>query len=102
MGRRGRGANGENEERVKREGEEEEEEEGESKTNKRIKAEKIVLKDLKLSFCQYAFAPAKRGLVAVSFRCPANSSSAKLHKVGVCCPLYDERRVKGVVGHFRK
>lgn len=69
MERQERGANErENEGRVKRE------EEGESKTNKRIKAGKIVLKGLKMSFCQYAFTPAERGLVAVSFRCPARSS----------------------------
>lgn len=73
----------ENERRVKRE------EEGESKTNKRIRGRKIVLKDLKLSFCQYALSSAKRGLEAVSSLCPASSGTAELHKVGVCCPLYD-------------
>ena len=37
----------------------EEEEEGESKTNKRIRGGKIVLKDLKLSFRQYALPAVK-------------------------------------------
>lgn len=45
---------------------EDEEEEGESKTNKRIRGGKIVLKDLKLSFRQYAL-PAVKTRIGSSF-----------------------------------
>lgn len=42
------------------------EDEGETKTNKRIRGVKIVLRGYKLSFCQYPFLLAERGLVAAS------------------------------------
>lgn len=67
------------------------EDEGETKTNKRIRGVKIVLRGYKLSFCQYPFLLAERGLVAVSSWCPASSGTAKLYKVDACCSCTDRK-----------
>lgn len=85
-GRRRRGVNEKKiQAKVKRE------DEGETKTNKRIRGVKIVLRGYKLSFCQYPFLLAERGLVAVSSWCPASSGTAKLYKVDACCSCTDRK-----------